>query len=1091
MDDEIKFNRPIKLPKESIDGVDAFNSALYELPELNELPQQTIPEISSLDDLLRIEQLILGEFPRFSEEERPRPISIPTAYISPPSQLDAPTPNVKPRQLRRLLTDKDKQPVRTLRDSSPIRALSQIARTDFWSTVAPVIARRAELRQTTEESGRRNRLLAPLFSGIAKAKPELTDAALDVHQEVQKDDLLENLRTGRNRADQIIIGGGVHAAIWFAEGGDTEDSTLALEANRRTGGALSIAERATFRLNSRTRAKDTAKEGKPGKSGSLNDLGEGVVQPSDLTGDMYQANDEIARAIRLNLALQGNVLTDARVVAISKIFKPSEDEPGRYKVTFKETESGNEYSVYTDRLLIASGAGVERSYNGIEFADKKSKQLFDKELDKAERGEQSLIYTHDSFNRRVGNPSSQFPIEEFNGKRVGITGSGDSSKTDIELLIGSGPSLEGSVRQLDAVDEIVWFGQDAASKEAFLKESRVRYSTVGLEMPRDSRPDYISRIRTAPRLQNVTVSQAKDGRLLINGEELDALILDTGYINTTDELLKGFSTLAGEIAVDGLTSAELATLVTAGGKITYKPGLTYRQLEVAKRSPDSDVNVEVKLIRSDGEEEYREITILALQQLCDSDFVLSAENYVGSVRSTYEVLDFDAIPSSKRKIRKFISENGGIVLADGKNTFKLNVASGPYSGEPIETEKLLALYSFGGNQLRPRTGTDEYYEAQDFKLSFMRRYLKPKVYTNCYLANTEYDKVTRTLGGKDVRQQDIQEGMVFSSKDSVTSVINVNANARKALVVVSRESGTSEVKELTFKTLFNRAKKSKEVTFYKNPYKKGQSGNDRLPETAGVQKTDLINPETGKVIGRKVSDEEIYYIGPAAKIELTAEEIAEYGGIFENTQAIFATGERTRRLKRVLGNVSRSLKIAPNKDVTQIRERNKASLLRFRGDVGIQQSAPMTEVTDKEYLRIPYDADISQLMRLAFAKAMRNARSYTDELEELRFGFEEDSETGTLMLRHDMSEAEINTVLVQLLADQRVAAYATELIRRSKVANPNSEVAVGVEIVLTPSGYDAGKTIVEVLKSDKSKKRAAIRSTAARQAMIQAARLSY
>lgn len=996
-------------------------------------------------------------------------------------------------QQRRRIIEKDKRPIQVLRNSAPLRALTQIARSDFWSTVAPVIARREEFRVDTEEPGRRNRLLTPLFAGIAKANPELLDAAIDVEQDLRNSAIVENLRRGPQRADEVIIGGGVHAAIYTSEGTDSGDTTLVMESRKRTGGIFGIAERATFRLNSRTRAKKLSKVGKPGKPGSLNDLGNGVLQPSDLTGDVYQPNDEIARAIRTNLTLQADTLTDATVIGFENVFSPDSEKPGRMGVQFKRSTSGEEFTLYTDRLLIASGAGMERSFGSIEFTDVKSKQIFDEEIDKAERGEKSLVYTHDTLNRRIGNPSVQFPLQEFSGKRIGITGKGDSSKTDIELETGSAPYNEGSVRQLDAIGEILWYGQLLGTKEDYLYESRVRYSDIGLEMPRKDRPEYIARVQGAPALRKVTARRTKDGRIEINGDILDALVLDTGYINTSDSLLSDFA-VSKEIPIDiePLDAVKIASLLKSGGTVDFKAGSTYDKISVFAENNVDEEQIKTTLTLATGQNVIRMLTIQELEALCQTDFVesvsvvMSAENV-----SKFEVLTPENLPTSKKAFRKFEVENEGIIATNGKSVFRIKVIRDIYDDQVIVCQTLRRDINYVDDI---RTSIDSYYDAASL-LSFFNRNPDSEwqIYTQSYLPDISNDNLQQRKEGKATDIEDLCSGMVFSLGVTTYSVINYNPDTGQALIVKVNNKNTSKVYEVDAIELLAKVRRAKNISFYKNPYTK-QSAKKQESVRPKLQKEDVIDPDTGNIIGRKVVGAEIYYIGPAAQVELTPEEIEEYGGIFENTQAIFATGERTRRLKQLLGKVKRSYLYNRQKDVLVKPVIEPTTVV----TESLQQKVtPITTVTDTDLERISYTADIPQLMQLALSEVFNTVgipEAVPVDEQRILFTIEStDDGTGALQLRHTIGS---EVILTSLTANQRVAAYARELLKRTAIANPGTEVAIGIDVAVTPFGYNAAATTIEALtypeyiSSEASERQRTLQGSRKRRAAILAAKLA-
>jgi hypothetical protein len=112
----------------------------------------------------------------------------------------------------------------------------------------------------------------------------------------------------------------------------------------------------------------------------------------------------------------------------------------------------------------------------------------------------------------MGDRSNPFPLKGI--KTVAIIGAGDSGNVTAEALLGYGPDTGVAPQELDRVEEVVWFGQDAKNKEEFEKCTRNRYIPLANEFPRGSNPSADFRV-TPIAEKALTLAREEDGRLRV------------------------------------------------------------------------------------------------------------------------------------------------------------------------------------------------------------------------------------------------------------------------------------------------------------------------------------------------------------------------------------------------------------------------------------------------------------------------------------------------------------------------------------------------------------------------------------------------
>lgn len=285
------------------------------------------------------------------------------------------------------------------------------------------------VRAMKERSGDFRSSLAATLTGVA------IDRDARAHFDNGLDEMWEET-TLPTQTEEIVIGSGLHAAVYCAvRVANGHPKPLVIEQNR-VGGIFAVSKGPTFYLNSRNRPGPL---GTPGREEALNVLPGAPIQPADLSGDEYQRNSDLAFAIRATLAMYGRVV----------------------KRTYSGYNSGGSVTfadgtrIVAKRLIKATGLGAPLV---------------------TPRSERELTFPQ--FMARLDDP---FPFRDM--KRVAVIGAGDSGRTVIEALTGQGPSTRWSVASLDWVEKIDWLGIDVGggliNRENWEVCNRSRYKGIG------------------------------------------------------------------------------------------------------------------------------------------------------------------------------------------------------------------------------------------------------------------------------------------------------------------------------------------------------------------------------------------------------------------------------------------------------------------------------------------------------------------------------------------------------------------------------------------------------------------------------------
>lgn len=308
----------------------------------------------------------------------------------------------------------------------------------------------------------------------------------------------------REPVEEAIIGGGLHAATYSAvrrERGFPQP--LVLERQERVGGTFAISREASFYLNSRNRPGPL---GVPGGSEALNVLPASVVQPSDIGGQEYQTNSEMAFVIRTNLAMHARVMTGKVVKGFSLdrfMGLPC------WRIFMKDDSV-----VKAWRLLVATGLGDSK---------------------RIEKVASPRILDFPAFMARM---DRKFPMKDMG--RVAVIGAGDSGRTAVEALCGQGPSTRWSTASLDRTTEIRWFNCGSKNRLDWESCNRSRYKGIGRLLPK---VDGDTQARVLPVLEKAFSVVPGYRCVYVNKVPFDTVINCTGFdAGTSLPLLGTFAT---------------------------------------------------------------------------------------------------------------------------------------------------------------------------------------------------------------------------------------------------------------------------------------------------------------------------------------------------------------------------------------------------------------------------------------------------------------------------------------------------------------------------------------------------------------------
>lgn len=299
--------------------------------------------------------------------------------------------------------------------------------------------------------------------------------------------------------DEVVIGGGVHAAVYAAvRVARGYARPLVLDSSRRFGGAFAQAGGPTFFLNSRNRPGTI---GAPGRAQALNVLPGAPMQPADIGQGEYQVDADLGMVARCALALNATI----RQALVERV-----ERAGNGVAVFNDRTPG---PIMARRVIVATGLTVERT-----------------PVPGVNPDGSTIIGARDWFKRMAGDA---FPLADLG--RVAVIGSGDTARTVIESLVGIGPAAGSSVASLDYVDRVDWFGGGTSTTRAdYCAATRPRYARIGALLPRRAGEFEGARVRPFARADQVARGYRQ---ATVNGATYDTVITACGYEDDVPNLL--------------------------------------------------------------------------------------------------------------------------------------------------------------------------------------------------------------------------------------------------------------------------------------------------------------------------------------------------------------------------------------------------------------------------------------------------------------------------------------------------------------------------------------------------------------------------
>lgn len=287
---------------------------------------------------------------------------------------------------------------------------------------------------------------------------------------------------GYDYYDEVVIGSGVHAATYAMSRARLGYPTPLIISDSEWGGTFAYPKGAAFYLNSRNRPGDTI--ALPGSRGPLNLLPGGVIQPSDIGGQEYQTNDDLAFVVRMNLIMSGAEFMHGRVGRIVKSGTTG----------YVILDDYDDAICEANRVIIATGLGrpkypggrVDNTINIMQF---------------------------------LARMTQDFPLRGI--RRAAVIGAKDSGNIAVEALLGQGPG-NNSVGSLDYVERIDWFGQNCTNALDYRDCCRSRYDGISRYMPRDTGEYY----RVNPVPGKTPIPQVQSG-------EYDLIVVANGFENNS------------------------------------------------------------------------------------------------------------------------------------------------------------------------------------------------------------------------------------------------------------------------------------------------------------------------------------------------------------------------------------------------------------------------------------------------------------------------------------------------------------------------------------------------------------------------------
>ena len=413
--------------------------------------------------------------------------------IEPPLALEKiePEPD-NPTLLRRAVSDALKRPA--------MSAMAEVLRGDhqLFDTVRAFTARRHDFTADYNVPGRST---VPWMMGARRADKELFNLAVHESLEDKRGDLVEALEGGAKTdgylySPLVTLGLGPAGQIFLSQvaamNPELAEASVGVDKDE-AGGPFGPSRGMNFGVNSRTRPQVDGVEPRSGTRANLNDFSPGHVTPGDRSASTYVGAQDFGDTLRENLLLNPTQIGQYIGVVGYQTDKPGAISglPGQADIIVQDVRTGSRYTIRTEALLIPGGLGKPNLDSFVpETRDliKRGKELIDEG-----RSSEARVVTYEDLYRMMDDGT--FPLE--GRKKIAIIGNekSDSTKTAVGTLLGYEPREDGSVTQLDWVEEVVLLGAGVVTDRGFIDITRPRYGILAQEYPRQSNFERFSRIR--------------------------------------------------------------------------------------------------------------------------------------------------------------------------------------------------------------------------------------------------------------------------------------------------------------------------------------------------------------------------------------------------------------------------------------------------------------------------------------------------------------------------------------------------------------------------------------------------------------------
>lgn len=493
----------------------------------------------------------------------------------------------------------------------------------------------------------RHRDLTRYLAGIARTERgrALINEAIDRLVNNDSIDIKEALRRGDNYVHEIVIGSGPHAQVYAAERLflDPDHPVLCIEESSTIGGQFRY-ETPVHELNTKQGMESAnPHENVAGRSGNKNSLGRGILQEPDISYAAYGTQDRLATVVRINQALEAHTVTNAEVSCVR--INPYKDKPGRYLVIIIDPQTGEEFEIATDRVVIAAGLGKEV----VGFGDDESRAVIAQEQARYATEGEAGILSLGQFHRQTITRIRRGEMPYGNMRHIAVIGAGDSGATVIEQTLGYAGNPGLTTRQ-DTTIKVEWIGQSLKSESEYALYSRHRYGQISADMPPTDMPrgEYFHRINP---IDGRAIAVRRSGNKFILTYALYERDGEGNSILDRDGNKKMLGTKEVEVDHIVLTTGferEFVDGVCArtSAEMIYEPGAIRNRLQTS-------FGVEGSIIHLSETSQYESITVI---KVVDSDDGRSAHLRV--TKRDGSAPEFGAITLSEdgQQIKDFIAQ---------------------------------------------------------------------------------------------------------------------------------------------------------------------------------------------------------------------------------------------------------------------------------------------------------------------------------------------------------------------------------------------------------------------------------------------------